>query len=358
MVEDVVKQVISDAIQKAVQEAADEPLCQEEIDELQRVVNSDFPSLEDEMEVAQVLVDMKSAGEEFSGGDGGSSEKPKLTPAFMEKLIDLSVPFEDLLTPENRVKKKDTGNVGMEASVSEGEPSAADVKFADGIRQRLKKHRSEGDLDVALAGFSDGEVFLEEKKFEEKGMIYGNDIDIRAEVEMKQEDAYCVEKKMMKREFTVCGADGVVATLEGDVAVKKGDYIMKGSKGERWPLTPLKFKQTYTEKSVPEIYEYSVIAGGVFLAYLFLAIYFNFSNLSVNLISILYFAMFFPQKKIAIPKSKVVYAKQMREPFYVKVSWNDSALVGKAGDYLLEYGIGDYGVVSKEIFQKTYSILE
>ena len=366
VVEETIKKVISDAIQEVVQEVVDESLTssQQEIDELPRVVNCDFPSLADELEAAQVLVDMKSAGEEFSGGDGGSSEKPKLTSAFMEKLIDVSVPFEDLLTPENRVKKKNTGSVGMEASVedtgivSEGEPSAADVKFADGIRHRLKKHRSEGDLDVALAGFSDGEVFLEEKKFEEKGMIYGNDIDIRAEVEMKQEDAYCVEKKMMKREFTVCGADGVVATLEGDVDVKKGDYIMKGSKGERWPLTPLKFRQTYTEKSVPEIYEYSVMAGGVFLAYLFLAIYFNFSNLSVNLISILYFAMFYPQKKIAIPKSKVVYAKQMREPFYVKVSWNDSALVGKADDYLLEYGIGDYGVVSKEIFQKTYSILE
>jgi hypothetical protein len=373
-VDTAVKKVISDAIEQAVQEAADAPLPQSEICYLERVVNCDFPSLEDELEAAQVLADMKSTGEEFSGRLGGGSEK--LTPDFMKKLIDVSVPFADLLTPENKVKvngkKKKKTISGSQASVGDV-GSEAVFGFSDGIRQRLKKHRSEGDLDVVqvesevadevrgegeVSGgeSGDGEVFLEEKKLED--MVYGNDIDVRAEVEMKEADAYCVEKKMMNREFTVCEEDGVVLTLEGEVDVKKGDYIMKGSEGERWPLTPLKFRQTYTEKSVPEIYEYSTMAGGVFFAYLLLAIYFNFSNFSVNLVSILYFAMFFPQKKIAIPKSKVVYAKQMREPFYVKVSWNDSALVGKADDYLLEYGIGDYGVVDKEIFQKTYTILD
>lgn len=382
LVDTAVKNLISDAIEQAVQEAADAPLSQSETGYLERVVNSDFPSLEDELEAAQVLADMKSTGEEFSGRLGGGSKK--LTPDFMKKLIDISVPFADLLTPENKVKvngKKKKTISGSQASVGDvGDVgSEAVFGFSDGIRQRLKKHRSEGDLtdgglvdsglvdgglvegvgdksEVSGGESGDGEVFLEEKKLED--MVYGNDIDVRAEVEMKEADAYCVEKKMMNREFTVCEEDGVVLTLEGEVDVKKGDYIMKGSEGERWPLTPLKFRQTYTEKSVPEIYEYSVMAGSVFFAYLLLAIYFNFSNLSVNLITILYFAMFFPQKKIAIPKSKVVYAKQMREPFYVKVSWNDSALVGKADDYLLEYGVGDYGVVDKEIFQKTYTILE
>ena len=346
-----VEQAVKNAVFDAVQETVDESLSSEEIHELQRVVNSEFPSLQDELEAAKVLADMKSAGEEFSGG----GDSVKITPDFMKKLIDSSVPFADLLTPENRVRSKKNSS-GTEVDT---------FGFGDGIRQRLKRHRSEGDLNVVqvasevvdeVSGEGDGEVFLEEKNLED--MVYGNDIDVRAEVEMKEVDAYCVEKKMMIREFTVCGEDGVVATLEGEVKVEKGDYIMKGSEGERWPLTPLKFKETYTEKSVPEIYEYSVVAGGVFFAYLLLAIYFNFSNLSVNLISLLYFAMFYPQKKIAIPKSKVVYAKQMREPFYVKVSWNDSALVGKADDYLLEYGVGDYGVVDKEIFEKTYSILE
>lgn len=313
----------------------------DEIAQLERVVNSDFPSLDDELDVAKVLANMKFIGQELSQ----STISEKLTPNFMKTIIDDSVPFSDLLTSENRMKRKKNSGT-------------------NGIRHRVnKKHKSDGDLDVinvlnqvALDTSGHIDVFLEENNM--KHIVYGNNIDVRIEVEMKHADAYCVEKKMNIREFTVCKEDGAVATLEGDVHVKKGDYIMKGGEGERWPLTQLKFKQTYTEKSVPEIYEYSTLAGGVFFAYLLLAIYFNFSNLSVNLISILYFAMFFPQKKIAIPKSKVVYAKQMREPFYVKVWWNDSALVGKADDYLLEYGIGDYGVVDKEIFEKTYSILD
>jgi len=29
-------------------------------------------------------------------------------------------------------------------------------------------------------------------------------------------------------------------------------------------------------------------------------------------------------------------------------------LQGEAGDYLVQYGVGDYGVVGREIFGKTY----
>ena len=44
----------------------------------------------------------------------------------------------------------------------------------------------------------------------------------------------------------------------------------------------------------------------------------------------------------------------MQEPFQVKVSWSADLLQGEAGDFLVQYGPGDYGVVGAEIFKETY----
>ncbi len=38
-----------------------------------------------------------------------------------------------------------------------------------------------------------------------------------------------------------------IKTLEGDMRVSKGDYIIKGIKGEFYPCKPDIFKQTYDE---------------------------------------------------------------------------------------------------------------
>ena len=56
----------------------------------------------------------------------------------------------------------------------------------------------------------------------------------------------------------------------------------------------------------------------------------------------------------AAKKKIIVSAKKMNAPFEVKVSWSDSTLKGNAGDYLVQYGAGDYGVVGREIFNETY----
>ena len=39
----------------------------------------------------------------------------------------------------------------------------------------------------------------------------------------------------------------VIETLEGDMAVQYGDYIIKGIQGEFYPCKPDIFKQTYEE---------------------------------------------------------------------------------------------------------------
>ena len=87
-----------------------------------------------------------------------------------------------------------------------------------------------------------------------------------------------------------------------------GDAIMTGTEGENWPIPGDKFKKTYDD-----------LKDGT-----------------------------------AAKKNIRVFAKEMTGPFQVKVSWSDDLLRGEAGDYLVQYGVGDYGVVGREIFGKTY----
>jgi hypothetical protein len=84
--------------------------------------------------------------------------------------------------------------------------------------------------------------------------------------------------------------------------------IMTGTEGEQWPIPAEKFKQTYDD-----------LGDGT-----------------------------------AAKKNIPVYAVEMNKPFQVKVSWSNDLLKGDPGDYLVQYGPGDYGVVGREIFGKTY----
>ena len=120
---------------------------------------------------------------------------------------------------------------------------------------------------------------------------------------------FATYKKPIPLNFKVAQADITVNTKEGPVKARKGDFIMTGTKGENWPIPKDKFSQTY-----------DVQPGGTTAA----------------------------KKKIN------VRAAQMKKPFEVKVSWSADTLKGKTGDFLVQYGPGDYGVVGKEIFEETY----
>jgi len=131
-------------------------------------------------------------------------------------------------------------------------------------------------------------------------------------------ESIIVRKRSVSVGVEFAEADGVCQTKEGDVSYKVGDTILTGVEGEQWPIERLKFNATYD----------------------------------------------------AIPPTKhgedgqyrkkpiQVYALQMNEPFYVNVSWADDRLEGKPSDWLLQYGEGDYGIVSKSIFDKTYKVIE
>ena len=113
----------------------------------------------------------------------------------------------------------------------------------------------------------------------------------------------------------IADKDGVLKAsdsleLKKDMPYKKGSAIMNNGKGKLWAIPPDDFKRTYT-----------IDPGG----------------------------------KTATPVPQRRYAVQMREPFSVKPSWSDVPLHGKAGDFLVQYGPGDYGAVDADEFKKTYN---
>jgi hypothetical protein len=121
-------------------------------------------------------------------------------------------------------------------------------------------------------------------------------------------DAFETAKRPIPLEFRVTEEDETIETKEGSVNAKAGDAVMTGTEGEQWPIPREKFEQTYD------------VLGPA----------------------------------LAAKKNIPVFAKEMSEPFQVKVSWSDDLLQGEPGDYLVQYGPGDYGVVGREIFKKTY----
>lgn len=144
-------------------------------------------------------------------------------------------------------------------------------------------------------------------------MLCGNEIDL-----INAEWSIRVMKKPVGVRVVFATEDGVCNTLEGDVSYHAGDAILTGVEGERWPIKRARFNETYTP-ILP------IRAG---------------------------------ENGTYTKKPIVVHALQMQEPFYVDVNWGSGRLEGKQGDWLLQYGKDDYGIVSQSIFEKTYQIIE
>jgi len=128
----------------------------------------------------------------------------------------------------------------------------------------------------------------------------------------QDENSFKTFKKPIPLDYRIANNDETIKTKEGPVKARKGDSIMTGTKGENWPIPSDKFKQTYD------------ILG----------------------------------KGKAAKKKIEIYAKELLKPTKVKVSWSDNLLNGNPGDYLVQYGEGDYGVVEKGIFKDTYSTVK
>jgi PGDYG protein len=109
--------------------------------------------------------------------------------------------------------------------------------------------------------------------------------------------------------YKIAIAPGTIETLEGPVDYQAGHKIITGPKGEQYPVDPKKFAEYYDDN----------------------------------------------KDGTATPKKIHKHAKLADHDGVVHASWGD--LNYKAGeDYIVRHGAGDYGVVKKDIFAKTYDM--
>ena len=109
----------------------------------------------------------------------------------------------------------------------------------------------------------------------------------------------------------------VVETLEGSVAAAPGDAIITGTAGERWPVHPERFKASY--QAVPPT---EAGKSGVYRT---------------------------------LPSEVIGVAMSGR--FEVLLANGVSRLHGARGDWLIDYGDGSLGVISRAVFPAVYEII-
>ena len=124
-----------------------------------------------------------------------------------------------------------------------------------------------------------------------------------------QDGSFKTFKVPAKEPFEIADSDGELDTLEGPVKYKKGYYIVTGPKGEKYPIPPEKFNELKTDNG----------------------------------------------DGTASPKKIVKLAKLADHDGSVNTSWGEVLNYKKGEDYIVRHGSNDYGVVKKDIFQKTYN---
>lgn len=122
-------------------------------------------------------------------------------------------------------------------------------------------------------------------------------------------------KKPIPVQVEFAAAEGVCETLEGPVRYQPGDAVLTGTRGERWPVRRDQFLSSY--EPVPPTH------GG--------------ENGSYR------------------KTPSLTYALRLEAPLEVPVNWQDDALHGRPGDWLLHYADGAYGVIQDPIFRDSYA---
>jgi hypothetical protein len=107
---------------------------------------------------------------------------------------------------------------------------------------------------------------------------------------------------------------GELMSLEGPNRYAPRDAIVTGSGGERWVVSRARFDAKYVPEGAHAAGEDGVYRN--------------------------------------IPSA--VLAKEMHEPFSIARSAAGDVLTGNAGDWVMQYAPGDYGVVKAERFAKVY----
>ena len=121
-------------------------------------------------------------------------------------------------------------------------------------------------------------------------------------------DGFQTYKIPNPEKYEIAQQDGTIQTLEGPVNYKKGYYILTGPKGERYPIPPAKFAELKDDQG----------------------------------------------NGVCTPKKIVKDAKLADHDGSVKTSWGETLNYTRGNDVVVRHGPGDYGVVKKDIFAKTY----
>jgi len=110
---------------------------------------------------------------------------------------------------------------------------------------------------------------------------------------------------------------GNLKTKEGSVTYTVGDALLTGVGGESWPVQRSTFDETYEPMN-------GTLSGS---------------------------------EGLYVKKPIGVWAIQLDHAEDVWIGDGENRLLGEKGDWLVEYSVGRFGVVSQDIFQKTYQIL-
>lgn len=129
-------------------------------------------------------------------------------------------------------------------------------------------------------------------------------------------DAIRVCKRPIVITVVFASASGVCQTREGAVRYRAGDAIVTGLDGEHWPVGRREFADAY-EAASPAVDGHD--------------------------------GMYVPRNR-----SLAVFALQLGSPISVSVGPASDALQGRAGDWLLQYNDGSYGIVSRDLFARIY----
>lgn len=139
-------------------------------------------------------------------------------------------------------------------------------------------------------------------------MLELKNIDLRTDPDA----ALYVKNEVVQVCFAKSG--GGLASQEGLNRYSAGDALITGSTGNRWVVSRDRFDAKY-EPVAP-------LKAGEDGAY----------------------------RNKPVP----VLAKQIHEPFSVNRSAGGDRLQGRAGDWLMQYGPGDFGIVEKKRFEAVY----
>lgn len=123
-----------------------------------------------------------------------------------------------------------------------------------------------------------------------------------------KQGAFKTYKKSAPEPYEVAQEDGTLQTLEGPQAYKRGYYIVTGPKGEKYSMPPEKFHELKDDNG----------------------------------------------DGTATPKKIEKLAKLADSSGKVNTSWGAELEYKPGEDVIVRHAEGDYGVVKKDIFAKTY----